>query len=245
MSDPQTSATTSQAPSEPAASTTPTESLEQIAREINVDDQAANFQATPPSMPTAPMNYGYQPQASAPMNFQPTIPDPVVDAEGYRAYMLQQTSVQGQLRGSLQSLEQRLARYEEHVAQERVRTEINKAVSTVNEKLKVDPLMAEVALEVMHREDPNFARIWDNRQKNPKALERALAVVADKLAPRFSMRQDPQLIENQRAMTTSQRTMASTHRADFDPRYRALYEPESQADFDQAWESFKRGMGPG
>ena len=226
-------------PAETATPAAPAASLEQIASEFTVDDHAANFSARP--QPSAPPQPSYQPP---PQSVAPIIPDPITDQDGYRRYMTQQALVQGELHGTLRTMQQRIEVFERRDQEAEVRADIKQAVSKVNEKLKVDPMMAEVALEVMYREDVNFQRIWDNRHKNPAAYQRALGVVADKLAPKFAVRQDPQLTENQRAAQTSQRTMASTAKQDYDPRMKGLYEPESQGEFEQAWEAFKHGMTP-
>lgn len=225
-------------------------SLEQIASEFPVDEQATQFQAnTQPAAkplyePTTPTQVPPVTDQQA-QQYAPTIPDPVLDAEGYRRYMHSQSVLASQIQGSLRTMEQRLANFEQTQQQSKVDADVNQAVLKVNEKLKVDPMLAEIALEKMYRSDASFAKIWDNRAKNPQAFEKALGIVADKLAPMFQVRQDPQLTENQRAAQASQRSMASTPTKEYDPRLKGLYEPESQGEFDQAWEAFKRGMSPG
>jgi hypothetical protein len=128
--------------------------------------------------------------------------------------------------------------------QSKVDADVARAVSKVNEKLKIDPLSAEIALEKVYRTDASFKRIWDNRDKNPQAFDKALGIVAQKLSSTFAVRQDPQLTENQRAATQSQRTMAATTKSDVPPGQEGLYS-DNPVEFERAWESFKRGMGPG
>jgi hypothetical protein len=220
---------TDKAPENTPAETTPPESLENIAKEFSVEDQVNQFTA----QPAAP-----QPPAQA-----PSIPDPIIDADGYRAYMARQAGATEQLTNLIGTISQRIDNFERGQQQQRIEADLKLAVSKVNEVLKVDPLLAEIALEKMYRTDANFQKIWDNRAKNPGAYEKALGLVAQKLAPTFAVRQDPQLTENQRAAQASTKTMASTAKHDFDPRFKPLYEPESQAEFDQAWDAFKRGLG--
>lgn len=242
MADP-TNSVPSNTPAETAVSNDATPSLEQIASEFSVDDHATAFNATPTVSPApSPTQSFVQPfqQQQA-----PSIPDPIVDQEGYRRYMQQQQAVQVQAISSLQTLEHRLAAYERSQQEAKVSADIESAVAKVNDKLKTDPLMAELALEKLYRTDKDFKRIWDNRAKNPQAFDKALGVVAQKLAPHFAVRQDPQLTENQRAAKLSQHSMASTAKQSFDPKHKGLYDPDNQAEFDNAWEAFKRGMAPG
>lgn len=233
MTTEDTTAAPSPAPAEPAAPETPSPSLEQIASEFSVDDQATNFTAQPPA-PSAP-----------PLAPPPVVPDPITDGDAYRQYMAYQASVSDRLQGTLQAVNQRLESFERQQQQVKIDADITHAVTKVNEKLKADPELVEAMLNVQYQKDAAFKKIWNNRDKNPAAFERALSVIADKLAPRFQVRQDPQLTENQRAAKASTKTIASTAKSDYDPRYKGLYEPESQGEFEQAWEAMKRGMIPG
>lgn len=217
-----------------APSETPPDTLEDIAREFSVEDQANQFNAQP--QPALAPNAPARPAVHA-------VPDPVTDPEGYRAYMADQANASDQISNLLGTIAQRLEKFETSQLQQKVEADLKAAVSKVNESLKVDPMLAEIALEKMYRTDANFKKIWDNRERNPQAYQKALGVIAQKLAPTFAVRQDPQLTENQRAAQASTRTLASHKQGDYDPRHKALYEPESQAEFDQAWEAFKKGLG--
>lgn len=166
-----------------------------------------------------------------------------MDPEGYKRFVAQQSLMSSQLQTSLSTLNQRLEAFERQQVQAKVDADIQRAVTKVNEKLKVDPMLCEIALDKMYRTDANFKRIWDNREKNPAAFEKALDIVSQKLSPMFQVRQDPQLTENQRAAQASQRTMASTQKSDVPSGQEALYNASNAADFDKAWEAFKRGMG--
>lgn len=222
--------TPSATPAEPAVSTTPEQSLETIAKDFSIEEQATQFQAQPQPAVTAPVQ-AYQQQ----------IPDPVIDQEGYRRYMQGQTQMHEQIRGTISTLNKRLEDFERQQTQTKIDADVNHAVTKVNEKLKVDPLMAEIALEKLYRTDVNFKRIWDNRDKNRAAFDKALDVVAQKLSPTFAVRQDPQLTENKRAAQQSQRTMASTSKSDIPAGHEGLHS-DNPVEFERAWESFKRGM---
>ena len=215
------------APSPAPAETVNTPSdLGDIAKEFNVEEQANQFTARPAQAPQPPV-----PQA--PIH----VPDPVVDQEGYRAYVNQQAQQSQRLEGTLRELDTRLKTWEQTIQQQKVEADVDAAVKIVNQKLKVDPLLAEIALEKMYRSDKNFKHIWDNRDRNRPAFEKALNVAADKLSPMFSVRQDPQLAENVRSAKSSQQTMATTKQADENDEWGNL----SPREFAEKWERTKRG----
>lgn len=210
----------------PAETTTEatTDTLESLSREFNVEEQASNFQAQPAQQ------YVQQPQNQ-------WLPDPIADPDGFNHYSRQQNEVLSKLDQTVRSLNDKIQSYENQTKQQKIDADVERAVSRVNEKWNTDPLMAEIALEKMYRSDANFKKIWDNRDRNPKAYEKALDVLADKLAPTFSIRQDPQLTENQLAAKKSQQTMASTAKADKNAEWDNL----SEGEFWAKWNAMKRG----
>lgn len=199
----------SPAPVETAVETPSTPSLEDIAKELSVTEQAQQFtQSVPQFQP--------QPQYQNPYQNQPTqfrAPDPITDPEGYNSWMARQAQTVTSLDQTLQSISQKIQTWEQRQAEDQIKTDINRAVSVVNEKLKIDPQRAEVELEYLYRTNPSFKTIWDNRARNPAALDKALNAVADKLAPQFQMRQDPKIAGDIRAARMSQQTMATTQKA--------------------------------
>src|SRR3972149_6544994 len=189
-------------PVPPEAPPEPTQTLADVGKKYNVDQQVQNFTAQPQTpQPTYQPSYPAQPPFTA--------PDPVTSPDQWNQY------------------------------QARLDTEVNKAVAKVNDKLKVDPLYAEIALEKRYRDDPIFKRIWDNRQVNPKALEEALEVVSNELQGVFSVRQDPQLTENLRAAKQSQRTMSTTQKPSGEGEDAMKM---GDGDFDRWWSQKKRGL---
>lgn len=211
----------SPAPAETSA--TPSPDLESIAREFSVEEQANNFTARP-AQP--------QPQSQpAPLS----IPDPVTDPDGYRAHVTYQTQLHQRLEGTLRELDTRFKTYEQTIQQQKVDADVDAAVKIVNQKLKVDPDLAEIALEREYRKDKNFKHIWDNRDRNRPAFERALGVLADKLIPKFAVRTDPQVAENVRAAKSSQQTMATTK----EPNANEEWDNLSQREFDARWRQMR------
>ena len=216
----------------PAPEAAPTQTLEDVYKQFNVDDEAQQFTAQPvqntPSQNPAPVYQpAYQPQT--------VIPDPISDPDGYRQFMLasqQQNSALGQ---TINQLTGKLSQMEKERQQQQIDADIGKAVAKVNSKVKADPLMVELALEKKAREDGRFMKIWHNRQKNPKAYDAALEAISNELQGKFTVRTDPQLTENQRALKASQRGMASSNQSKDDG-----WDNLSDAEFDQKWSEAKR-----
>lgn len=207
------------------------QTLADVAKKYNVDQQVQNFTAQPQAPQSAPTQYP---------PVQPfTAPDPVTSPEQWNQYQASILMQNQHLQGNLRELTQSVEAIRKEATQARLDSEVTKAVSKVNDKLKVDPLYAEIALEKRYRDDPIFKRIWDNRQVNPKALEEALEVVSNELQGVFSVRQDPQLTENLRAAKQSQRTMSTTQKA---PTEGDEALKMNEGEFDRWWSQKKRGL---
>ena len=219
----------------PAPAETPTpepapQTLDDVYKQFNVDESIQQFTAQPAQ--NAPAPQGTQAPAYGP----PAIPDPTMDPEGYRAYMArnyQEQSALGQLVGQLNG---KLSQMEKDKRQQQIDADIGKAVAKVNEKVKADPTLIELALEKKAREDSRFHKLWENRHQNPKAWDAALTAVTGELQGTFSVRTDPQLAENQRALKASQRGMATSNTAPSEG-----WENLSESEFDQKWNQARRG----
>lgn len=222
-----TDTTSAPSPAPAETSSTPSPDLNSIAKEFSVDEQANQFTARPAVQPQTQT----QPTIAPPY----TPPDPVIDPEGYKAHVAYQAQLNQRLEGTLRELDNRFKTYEQTIQQQKVDADVDAAVKIVNGKLKVDPDLAEIALEREYRKNPAFKHIWDNRDRNRPAFEKALNVLADKLSPTFAVRTDPQLAENVRSAKSSQQTMATTQaKSEYDDV------PENPREFD-AWWRQKRG----
>lgn len=197
----------------PAPSATPAESqntpstpsLDDIASTLSVEEQANQFAST---VPVNQPQQTYQPQYRPQQQFE--APDPITNPEGYRQYMSQQYETVNKLNSVLEQVSDKMTAWERTQAEQRINKDVETAVQKVNAKLNVDPDMAEVALELEYRKNPSFKKIWDNRARNPQALEKALDIVSQKLQGKFSVRQDPNIANNLRAAKASQQSMATS-----------------------------------
>jgi hypothetical protein len=219
------------------AAETPT--LEQIAKDLSVTEQARDFTNTVQPVQQVP-NYG--PAANAPGYYppsapamRPTIPDPVTDPEGYKAHVALQLQALNQLDSSLQQVTTKLQTWERTQTEQRIAKDVDFAVQKVNAKLNVDPTLAEALLEQSYKRNKNFKLIWDNRERNPAALEQALDRLTSDYAAMLSVKQDPQIARNLQAAKSSQQTMATTTRTANDDV------PTDPAEFDRWWAQKSKG----
>lgn len=208
----------------PEGNEAPAPSLDEIANEFSVEEQANQFQAQPTQSAPAPQ---YEPQNQG----LGEIPDPTYDPDGYTRFMQQQAAQQQQTNQLLNEIASKVSGYEEQMARQKVEADLNNAVTTVNEKLGIDPALAEAVLETEYRKNPAFQKIWDNRSKNPKAFKQALGLIGDKYAGQFASKFNDQLVENVRAAKSSQQTLASSPKEDGLSEWADL----SPAEFERKW----------
>lgn len=213
-------ATTTSSPAQTQTQTQSTETtaspLEKVYSEFKIEDQAATFQPEPrtPAQP-APQ----APSFKAPDPFDPNF--------GQWQGAVSQTVTS--LNQAVAQTANKLSQIEREIVQRKVEADIKQAAGVVSESAGIDPDMAEVHLEVTARKDPKFKSIWDNRDRNPKAFQAAIKAVAELAKEKYTVRQDPQLAENQRAMKVSQQQMATTTKTSQNEEWGNMSYAERQA----------------
>lgn len=187
---------------EQTSTVTPAEPmLEDVYKEFNVSPQEQQTQP-PVSQPIqqVPQQPAVPPEVA--------IPDPALDPEGHRIFTRNTLNEQNQLKGALRAVVQHVQSEQQARAKAQEEADIKKAVETVSSKLKADPDFTEIAIAQRYKKDAKFKAIWDNRSKNPEALDKGLKALANELSQKFEFRVDPQLVENQRAMKEATSTKA-------------------------------------
>lgn len=189
-------------------STAPETTLEDVYKTYNVDEAANSFSASKQEAIQPP-----QPVQAQPVQDQNIpIPDPTLDPSGHKAWATNQHMNQMALRQALQSVAGKLNAFEQQQRQQAEEADIRKAVEFVNQSLgdsKLDPDVVEISMGAEARRDPRFLALWNNRSKNPKAFNEGMKAFSQKLARKFSMRADPQIAENQRALKEATSTKAT------------------------------------
>jgi DNA-binding protein H-NS len=195
----------SPAPVETSTPTPEPESLESIAQGLSVTEQANQFVSTvqPQYQQPQPIPPSYQPQ-------QFVAPDPVTDPDGYRNYVAQQYQSLNKLNSTVEEVASKIGQWERMQAEQKINHDVDRAVTKVTEKVGLDKDMVEVALELEYRKNPSFKKIWDNRDRYPAALDKALEVLTGKISSKYQVRSDPQIAENIRAAKSAQLTTATT-----------------------------------
>jgi hypothetical protein len=178
--------------------------LEKVYSDFGIEEQAATFQpqSPAPAQPAAPAQTPTTPAFKAPDPFSPE----------FAAYQAQLASGVSSLHQSLQQTRQQLTQLDQQLHKRQVEADIKSAAKTLAEKANIDPDIAEVAFEAQARKDPRLLQVWNNRGKNPKALEAAINALGTEFAQKYAVRQDPQLVENQRAVAASRNSMATTQK---------------------------------
>lgn len=185
--------------------------LDDVYTKYKVEDTAQQF--------TAQREVQQETQVQTQRQVQPVqdqevpIPDPTLDPAGHKAWAQQQHKNHAALRQALTQVASKLSNYEKAAARQAEEADIKRAVDQVNDHLgdsKLDPDVVEISLGAEARRDPRFMALWNNRNRNPQAYNAGIKAFASKLGKKFSMRTDPQLAENHRALKEATSTKATT-----------------------------------
>jgi len=109
---------------------------------------------------------------------------------------------------------------------------LENAVKSIKDNVPVSDLFIEGALHAKYVRDLNFRKIFDNRDQNPGAYKKALTIVADEIKKEASVKYDPQVAEDQKALNQLQRNARSGKTVeDKDEKWKNM----SASDFDREW----------
>ena len=203
----------------------------------SLDDVIAEYQVQPAApAATQPATVSREP-APTPLSVDP------LDSTQFNSYVNQVNTGQSVLNTQLKEVRSELTELRQERAQLQIEADINQAVGSINEGLNLDPKLVRVHLELTAQEKPGFRQIFENRNENPAAYQKALAAVSKEMGSTYSVRQDPELTANQKAIQQSQQSRASkaTKDGSEDHREAALENAKSQGVFDQAWQRMIHG----
>ena len=208
----------------PAAAPEPT-GLDKVYSDFKIEADAASFHPQPnePAQPVA------QPVPQQPAPFK--VPDPF--DPGFAEYQARMAQGVSALTQRTTEALQKLNAIEQRAQRAAVEADIKSAVGKIAEKSGIDPEIAEVAFEAQARKDPRLLAIWNNRARNPKALDAAISALSGEFAQRYAVKQDPQLVENQRAVAASRNQMATTQVKSENDRWAEMTPREREAERDR------------
>ncbi len=208
---------------------TETPSIEAIAAEFNLTQETTPAQDPTPQPATKPA------PAATPA------PDPVTNPDDFKAWLSTQTQQTAELQTNLSDTLKDIASEKQRLAAQREEQETNALVDKLHGEIGGDVAKSYVkyALVDRYQTDAAFKAIWDNRGTSPQALERAQAALVSDLKDQFRIKADPQIAENQRAMSDGT-SGSSTTTVDPDSKDLSLLRAP-QAEFEQNWEKIKMG----
>lgn len=187
-----------------------TQQTQTTEKEPTLEDIYATVAKEPEPSPQAhPAPAPSQPAATP----QPTtvqVPDPY-DADGMKSFLANQAKATQTLHAGLMQVAQYLNQAQVREATAALKSDIDSAVSKVNEVVKhPKPKVIEAMLEAEARENPTFKALWEKRGANPAAFSKALGVVAKRFAQDLEVRVDPALARAQEARRIAQGASATT-----------------------------------
>ena len=93
---------------------------------------------------------------------------------------------------------------------------VDNAVAKINDGVDGDARLADSFLNSQYQRDPNFQKVFDNRDANPEAYEKALGILKTEWQSMNQRNIDPQVAENQRALRESQQSGSTYQQPDRD-----------------------------
>ena len=164
--------------------------------------------ASEPTLDDVISEFNIEPTVQAPTPVEPTEPQfqPQTEIDPYDADSIQNFVNNGlsQQQQTMEQLQSRLDAMQQKETNAQTDADIKQAVGVLTTNVEgLNPDMAEAFLEMKARKDSNFNTIWNNRHSNPQAFEKAMGVVSNQAKDMFSLKQNDQLVENQRAMQQS------------------------------------------
>jgi hypothetical protein len=232
MAEQEQQVSTEQPASTEAASTTETTSspLDRVYEQFNVDAEAQSFQPQQAQV--------QQPQQTAPA--MPAIPDPVLDPNNFRAWQAAQSQDTQRRLANAENFQRQLLLQEiQRRDAEEVKTLVNDLNKTVGLPEGKEKLI-EYALADRINQDQRFKKVYADRHQKPAAWKAAAKAVGDELREFFSVRADPQLAENQKALKQAQQTSATTKQTSSNPLEERLA-GKNGAEFEREWNKMVRG----
>ncbi len=207
----------------------------QPAPELTLDDVYNQYVQQQPTSPETT-------QVTQPLADQqlPELPDPNQDFDAFRAALSQRDQVLAQ---KLEAAEARARAVEERTQVAEANQDIDAAITKLAEGIDLpNKKLLKYYLADKYDNNAKFKDIWNSRHQNPVALEKALTALRNDVREHFSVKADPQLVENQMAMDKALQSSGTEQ-----PEQKSVSERLmglSAAEFAHATDLIKQGMDP-
>ena len=136
------------------------------------------------------------------------------EASDMEAFIQSQKAQLTELATEVKTSNQTVQEFAQREAKRALDEAVDNAVAKINDGVNGDDKLADAFLNSQYQRDENFARLFDNREKNPAAYEKALGILKDEWSAMNQNRIDPQVAENQRALRESQQGGATYQQDD-------------------------------
>jgi len=214
------------------------QSTESVAvAEPSLDEIINQYQPQPAPVAVAQPEVATAPQPAQSQTFDP------LDETQLKNYVSQVSTGQSVLSTQLNDVRAELTQLREESQRNQTNSDIENAVTQINEGLNLDPRIVRVHLEMVAQEKPGFKTIWDNRKSNPGAYTKTLSALSREIGDTYSVKVDPELTANQVAIQKSQQSLATSSQADGsgNPMEDALAAAKTDGEFDLLWQQMKSG----
>lgn len=205
----------------PSVEEQPEETLNDVLKDVSVEDVAQSFSATPKAPKEAP---------------KVDIPDPSYDPDGFKREMSKfaqnDWEVGQKVDDVLNAVNEMRAERQRNAEQ----TDISATIEEIQEAvpaLKGKNRVVQGLLGAYAQEDQRIAKVWEQRKQNPAAWNKTLNVLKREIAKEFDFQTDPQLAENVKAAKASRDQMATTQKPDVNEKW-AKASPD---DFARMWDN--------
>lgn len=114
---------------------------------------------------------------------------------------------------------------------------LEKAVESIGKDVPLSKMLIEGALHTKYARDANFKKIFDNRDQNPSAYQKALGLLSEEVKKEASMKYDPEIASSKRAMDELQRASRTAPKENPNDKWKGL----DQNSFEREWDRLRRG----
>lgn len=186
---------------QPDQSDSPTETLEDLYGEFQVEQQIPPVQST------------QQPQGNNTPSYS-TPPDPVTEPEAFKQYQAGQNNELSALKTQFAEVNASLKDAQDKLITDTEERDFRNVAEDIAKLADLDPEIVEDGLMGKFIRDKQFQQIWKNRDANPSAMKKVKTILANEMKSKYSMKTDHQVAENQRALEEANKNASNSKKTE-------------------------------
>ena len=148
-------------------------------------------------------------------------------------FIASQNQAMAELRSTLDTTSKAVTTLTERESQQILDQAVDKAVTSINDGVNGNADLAEAFLNSQYQKSPDLQKIFDNRDANPDALDRAIGMLKTEWTAMNQRQIDPQVAENQRALQDSQTRSQTPQSQDANARLEKLSDGDFMREMNQ------------